>query len=155
MTKRITADHVKLKRAYEPATADDGTRVLIDRLWPRGSNESNFNRPLKANCQMDGIGIFRLIPPTKRAWPLALPREGHECCCASIVGTDWKFSGFAPIDPYRSFRAGRLRARRSDRRRQTRRGGRCLEQRRPQSLFRFRCTRTRHGAILNGLTLGN
>ena len=36
MTKRITTDHVKLKRAYEPATADDGTRILIDRLWPRG-----------------------------------------------------------------------------------------------------------------------
>jgi uncharacterized protein YeaO (DUF488 family) len=40
MTKRITADHVKLKRAYEPATANDGTRILIDRLWPPGSDES-------------------------------------------------------------------------------------------------------------------
>jgi uncharacterized protein YeaO (DUF488 family) len=36
MTKRITADRVKLKRAYEPATANDGTRILVDRLWPRG-----------------------------------------------------------------------------------------------------------------------
>jgi uncharacterized protein YeaO (DUF488 family) len=36
MTKRITAGHIKLKRAYEPAAPDDGTRVLIDRLWPRG-----------------------------------------------------------------------------------------------------------------------
>jgi uncharacterized protein YeaO (DUF488 family) len=25
-----------LKRVYEPAEADDGTRVLVDRLWPRG-----------------------------------------------------------------------------------------------------------------------
>jgi len=24
------------KRAYEPAKASDGYRVLIDRLWPRG-----------------------------------------------------------------------------------------------------------------------
>lgn len=32
------ADHhdVKLKRAYEPPSADDGARVLVDRLWPRG-----------------------------------------------------------------------------------------------------------------------
>ena len=30
MTKRITADHIKLKRAYEPASADDGTRILIN-----------------------------------------------------------------------------------------------------------------------------
>jgi uncharacterized protein YeaO (DUF488 family) len=28
--------NVRLKRAYEPATPDDGWRVLIDRLWPRG-----------------------------------------------------------------------------------------------------------------------
>jgi len=36
MSKRITADNVKLKRAYDPSAADDGTRILIDRLWPRG-----------------------------------------------------------------------------------------------------------------------
>lgn len=27
---------VLTKRVYEPATPDDGFRVLIDRLWPRG-----------------------------------------------------------------------------------------------------------------------
>ncbi|MBS1878129.1 MAG: DUF488 family protein [Actinobacteria bacterium] len=27
---------VRLKRAYEPAAPDDGYRVLVDRLWPRG-----------------------------------------------------------------------------------------------------------------------
>jgi DNA-3-methyladenine glycosylase len=27
---------VHIKRAYVPATPDDGYRVLIDRLWPRG-----------------------------------------------------------------------------------------------------------------------
>jgi uncharacterized protein YeaO (DUF488 family) len=27
---------VRLKRAYEPPDDDDGYRVLIDRLWPRG-----------------------------------------------------------------------------------------------------------------------
>ena len=27
---------IQLKRAYEPATPQDGYRVLIDRLWPRG-----------------------------------------------------------------------------------------------------------------------
>ena len=30
------AMNIRLKRAYEPAAADDGYRVLIDRLWPRG-----------------------------------------------------------------------------------------------------------------------
>ncbi len=27
---------LKIKRAYEAASADDGTRILVDRLWPRG-----------------------------------------------------------------------------------------------------------------------
>lgn len=27
---------IQLKRAYEPAARGDGTRVLVDRLWPRG-----------------------------------------------------------------------------------------------------------------------
>ena len=27
---------VRLKRAYDPAEPDDGYRVLVDRLWPRG-----------------------------------------------------------------------------------------------------------------------
>ena len=27
---------IRLKRAYEPAEAADGYRVLVDRLWPRG-----------------------------------------------------------------------------------------------------------------------
>jgi uncharacterized protein YeaO (DUF488 family) len=27
---------IRLKRVYEPVAADDGHRVLIDRLWPRG-----------------------------------------------------------------------------------------------------------------------
>jgi uncharacterized protein YeaO (DUF488 family) len=26
----------RVKRIYEPASADDGARVLVDRLWPRG-----------------------------------------------------------------------------------------------------------------------
>jgi uncharacterized protein YeaO (DUF488 family) len=27
---------IRLKRAYEPPKRGDGTRVLVDRLWPRG-----------------------------------------------------------------------------------------------------------------------
>jgi uncharacterized protein YeaO (DUF488 family) len=28
--------NIGIKRAYEPAEAEDGYRVLVDRLWPRG-----------------------------------------------------------------------------------------------------------------------
>ena len=36
MKRKIPAGNVKLKRAYDTPAADDGTRILIDRLWPRG-----------------------------------------------------------------------------------------------------------------------
>ena len=36
MTKRITAAGVRMKRVYERPAHDDGTRILVDRLWPRG-----------------------------------------------------------------------------------------------------------------------
>lgn len=32
---------VRIKRAYEPASPGDGTRVLVDRLWPRGLKKSD------------------------------------------------------------------------------------------------------------------
>jgi uncharacterized protein YeaO (DUF488 family) len=41
MSRRITADRLRLKRAYEPPASDDGTRILIDRLWPRGIKKAN------------------------------------------------------------------------------------------------------------------
>ena len=41
MSKRIKAGNVKLKRAYERAAAGDGTRILIDRLWPRGVKKAD------------------------------------------------------------------------------------------------------------------
>ena len=40
MSTRITASNVRLKRAYEPPGVDDGSRVLVDRLWPRGVSKS-------------------------------------------------------------------------------------------------------------------
>lgn len=36
MATKIIAEHVRLKRAYEAADESDGTRILVDRLWPRG-----------------------------------------------------------------------------------------------------------------------
>ncbi|CAN7705388.1 MULTISPECIES: DUF488 domain-containing protein [Neorhizobium] len=40
MAKQLS-DRVKLKRAYEIPTEDDGIRVLVDRLWPRGIKKSD------------------------------------------------------------------------------------------------------------------
>jgi uncharacterized protein YeaO (DUF488 family) len=41
---------IKLKRAYEAASKDDGLRILVERLWPRGvsKREARIDLWLKA-----------------------------------------------------------------------------------------------------------
>lgn len=36
MSAAIPPGNIRLKRAYESADPADGTRILVDRLWPRG-----------------------------------------------------------------------------------------------------------------------
>lgn len=36
MSHVVPAQNIRVKRIYEPASAGDGTRILVDRLWPRG-----------------------------------------------------------------------------------------------------------------------
>ncbi len=60
MNSRIPSINVALKRAYEPAGSDDGTRVLVDRLWPRGVR--------KADASVD-LWLKDLAPSTElRKW---------------------------------------------------------------------------------------
>ncbi|MBS0525423.1 MAG: DUF488 family protein [Proteobacteria bacterium] len=49
MHSRPPAHRIKIKRAYLPAARSDGTRILIDRLWPRGlkKSEAAIDRWLK------------------------------------------------------------------------------------------------------------
>lgn len=35
-TPPIPAHHLRIQRAYVPPAPEDGLRILIDRLWPRG-----------------------------------------------------------------------------------------------------------------------
>jgi uncharacterized protein YeaO (DUF488 family) len=37
---RVTAKPVTVKRVYEEPARSDGTRVLVDRLWPRGLSKA-------------------------------------------------------------------------------------------------------------------
>jgi uncharacterized protein YeaO (DUF488 family) len=41
MSRAIRAANVRLKRAYEPPAPEDGQRILIDRLWPRGIRKAD------------------------------------------------------------------------------------------------------------------
>lgn len=56
--------NLKIKRVYEQPTKDDGTRILVDRLWPRGLS--------KEKASVD-LWIKELAPSTPlRKW------FGHE-----------------------------------------------------------------------------
>lgn len=37
----VAAKRIQVKRIYEKRAASDGTRVLVDRLWPRGVSKEN------------------------------------------------------------------------------------------------------------------
>jgi uncharacterized protein YeaO (DUF488 family) len=51
---------IKLKRAYDPASQTDGTRLLVERLWPRGLS--------KEKLKLDGW-IREVAPTTElRKW---------------------------------------------------------------------------------------
>ena len=41
MRTRIEAENVKLKRVYESPSAEDGTRILVERLWSRGIKKAD------------------------------------------------------------------------------------------------------------------
>jgi len=38
--KQARRTQIRIKRAYEPPRSDDGLRILIDRLWPRGLSKN-------------------------------------------------------------------------------------------------------------------
>ena len=51
---------IKVKRAYEAASKDDGLRILVERLWPRGVS--------KPKAQID-LWLKDLAPSTElRKW---------------------------------------------------------------------------------------
>lgn len=60
---------IKLKRAYESASKDDGLRILVERLWPRGVSKSKaaINVWLKALAPSQELRQWYGHDPAK--WP--------------------------------------------------------------------------------------
>ncbi len=56
-----------IKRVYEPRTAQDGTRVLVDRLWPRGTKKEALYLDgwLKEVAPSDGLRKWFAHDPKK------------------------------------------------------------------------------------------
>lgn len=63
---------IRIKRAYEPANARDGKRVLVDRLWPRGVSR----RALRLHLWLKDIAPS----PALRKWFRHDPERWKEFC---------------------------------------------------------------------------
>lgn len=61
---------IKTKRAYDEADADDGFRILVDRLWPRGVARERLACPLWAKdiAPSDELRKWFHADPAER-WP--------------------------------------------------------------------------------------
>ena len=51
---------LQIRRAYDPPSSDDGTRILIDRLWPRGlrKEDAHFDHWLKEIAPSPALRIW-------------------------------------------------------------------------------------------------
>ncbi len=60
---------VKIKRIYEPASPEDGKRIYIDRLWPRGmkKEEVKIDEWLKEISPSDALRKWFGHDPSKYA----------------------------------------------------------------------------------------
>ena len=76
MSTKISEDDDRLKRAYEPPAADDGIRILVDRLWLRAISKQALalDEWMKdiapARSCAAGLGMTwpmaRVLPPVRR-----------------------------------------------------------------------------------------
>ena len=56
----VKSNSIRIKRVYDPSGEDDGLRVLVDRLWPRG---------LKKSASHIDLWVKELAPTTAlRKW---------------------------------------------------------------------------------------
>ena len=54
---------IKVKRAYRPAAADDGFRVLVERLWPRGLSKQEVAVDLWLKEVTPSSGAAQVVRP--------------------------------------------------------------------------------------------
>ena len=78
MSKRITAANIRLKRAYDPAVSGDGTRILIDRLWPRGVRKADAAIDLWAKDIAPSTALRKWFGHDPARWPEFRRRYSEE-----------------------------------------------------------------------------
>ena len=59
---------IKLKRIYDPYAKDDGKRVLVDRLWPRGIKKEDARCDLWLKDIAPGDGLRKWFSHDPAKW---------------------------------------------------------------------------------------
>jgi uncharacterized protein YeaO (DUF488 family) len=74
----LRPEDIRLKRAYEPPAAADGTRILVDRLWPRGLPKSAAAIDLWIKDIAPSAELRRWFAHDPERWPEFRRRYGDE-----------------------------------------------------------------------------
>ncbi len=80
---------VRVKRVYEPATRGDGTRFLVERLWPRGVKKESLRHD----------GWLKEVAPSNalRRWFGHEPAKWNEFCRRYWAELDARKEAWYPI----------------------------------------------------------
>jgi len=73
-----TAGRFRIKRIYEPASKDDGLRVLVDRLWPRGISKDKARIDLWLKDIAPSDALRRRVHADPSAWDAFVLDYAHE-----------------------------------------------------------------------------
>lgn len=78
MGSKIVAENIKLKRAYDDVHSGDGTRILVDRLWPRGVKKVDAAIDLWAKDIAPSTGLRKWFGHDPDRWPEFRRRYSEE-----------------------------------------------------------------------------
>jgi uncharacterized protein YeaO (DUF488 family) len=59
---------IQLKRAYEPANPEDGTRFLVERLWPRGVKKTSLRLAAWVKEVAPSVSLRRWFGHDPKKW---------------------------------------------------------------------------------------
>lgn len=59
---------IRTKRIYEPASSDDSTRILVDRIWPRGMTKQQINFDLWLKETAPGTDLRKWFSHDRSKW---------------------------------------------------------------------------------------
>jgi uncharacterized protein YeaO (DUF488 family) len=78
MSPKKSAATYRIKRVYEPAGEDDGLRVLVDRLWPRGLTKEKAKIDLWLKDIAPSNALRHLVHSDPTQWDAFVLDYAHE-----------------------------------------------------------------------------